>query len=111
MRNAGIALAGTAAFGLAGCETNTSSQTTQSSNDIVWDDEYDVIIAGAGAAGLTAAITVADEGDGATCLLLEKDEKPNGNTPFCAGYQLYFDNVDEAMVYLNCLIGDSIRRT
>ena len=64
-------------------------------------------MAGAGIAGLTAAITVADEGDGASCLVVEKDSLPNGNSPFCAGWQLYFDETDGPMNYLGHLIGES----
>lgn len=104
LKGAGIALAGTAAFGLAGC---ASGESTSSTEAIAWDEEYDVIVVGAGIAGATAAITVADEGGGASCLVLEKDVMPNGNSPFCAGWQLFIDDVDESMVYLNALIGES----
>ncbi|MEG0729664.1 MAG: FAD-binding protein, partial [Anaerovoracaceae bacterium] len=105
LKGTGVALAGAAAFGLAGCAPGASKATT--SDQIKWDDEYDVIVVGAGLAGVTAAITVADEGNGATCLVLEKDVTPNGNSPFCAGYQLYVEDPDEAMVYLNELFDDS----
>ena len=49
---------------------------------------------GAGIAGLAAAITVAVEGDGASCLLMEKEPSPNGNSPFCAGSMLYCEDAD-----------------
>lgn len=111
VRGAGLALAGAAAFGLAGCAQGTGSAGQSSAasegSGISWDEEYDVVVVGAGIAGITAAITVAEEGEGASCLLLEKDAAPNGNSPFCAGWQLYIDDVDEAMVYLDGLIGES----
>ena len=84
LKGAGLALAGATAFGLAGC---ASGEADSASSNEKWDGEYDVIVAGAGIAGLTAAITVAGEGDGASCLVVEKDSLPNGNSPFCAGWQ------------------------
>ena len=60
LKGAGLALAGATAFGLAGC---ASGEADSASSNEKWDGEYDVIVAGAGIAGLTAAITVADEGD------------------------------------------------
>ena len=104
LKGAGLALAGATAFGLAGC---ASGEADSASSNEKWDGEYDVIVAGAGIAGLTAAITVADEGDGASCLVVEKDSLPNGNSPFCAGWQLYFDETDGPMNYLGHLIGES----
>ena len=41
-----------------------------------FDGEFDVIVAGAGIAGTAVAITCALEGNGATCLLLEKGDTP-----------------------------------
>ena len=105
LKGAGITLAGVAALGVAGCAPsgkNSSNATAEGS----WDGEYDVIVAGAGIAGLTAAVTIAEEGDGASCLLLEKESKPNGNSPFCAGWQMYFEETEGPLNYLNHLIGD-----
>lgn len=70
-----------------------------------WDGEYDVVIVGAGMAGVTAAITIANEGEGATCLLIEKEASCAGNSPYSAGDVLYCDEPDKAEVYLQCLIG------
>lgn len=105
LKGAGAVLAGAAALGVVGCSPNTgtSGESTDASN-ISWDEEYDVVIVGAGIAGLTAAITVADEGNGASCLLIEKDAKPNGNSPFCAGWQLYVEDVEGAKQYINKLM-------
>ena len=105
LKGAGAVLAGAAALGVVGCSPNTgtSGESTDASN-ISWDEEYDVVIVGAGIAGLTAAITVADEGNGASCLLIEKDAKPNGNSPFCAGWQLYVEDVEGAKQYISKLM-------
>ena len=73
--------------------------------EAAWDGEYDVIVAGAGLAGLASAITVATEGDGATCLLLEKCAYPNGNTPYSGGGVLWSDDVERDRVYLKELMG------
>ena len=74
---------------------------------IAWEGEYDVIVAGAGLAGCAATITIAKEGDGATCLLVEKGEEPHGNSRYALGAVVYVDDVAESMVYLNELIGDA----
>lgn len=106
----GAAIAATtAAAGLAGCSVPKQTQGTEANTEgqAGWDEEYDVIVCGGGLAGLASAITVATEGEGATCLLLEKDVSPNGNSPFCAGSMLYCEDPDEFMVYLDAMIGDS----
>ena len=91
--------------------TNASSSSTASASTTVadnrtWDGEYDVIVVGAGIAGLTAAITVATEGNGASCLLIEKGASPLGNSPFCAGYSIWTKDADAEYVYLDALTGE-----
>ena len=49
LKGAGLALAGATAFGLAGC---ASGEADSASSNEKWDGEYDVIVAGAGIAGL-----------------------------------------------------------
>lgn len=109
VKGAGLALAGAAAFGISGCSTggNGAGADASQGSAVSWDEEYDVVVVGAGLAGITAAITVATEGDGATCLLLEKGAAPNGNSPFCAGWQLFVDDVEDATDYLTHLMGKS----
>ena len=46
--------------------------------------------------GQAAALTVALEGDGATCLLAEKGDTPGGNSPYCKGTIVYADD-EEAL--------------
>ncbi len=91
-------LAAGAAAGLAGCapggQQSGGGGEAQAEGSENWDEEFDVVVCGAGLAGLAAAITVAAEGDGASCLLMEKEPSPNGNSPFCAGSMLYCDDAD-----------------
>lgn len=105
LKGAGITLASAAALGIVGCAPSGKSSDNAGAEGS-WDGEYDVIIAGAGIAGLTAAVTVAKEGNGASCLLLEKEARPNGNSPFCAGWQMYFEETEGPLNYLDHLIGD-----
>jgi len=48
-----------------------------------WDDEYDVIVLGAGAAGLTAALVSTIEGN--RTLLIEKSDQIGGTSAFSSG--------------------------
>ena len=107
---ASMALAGAGI--LAGCAPTTPStaqdalpSTASNIDDISWDGEYDIIVCGAGMAGHCAAITVIDEDDSATCLLLEKGSGPSGNSSFAAGYTLYADNADDVFEYLQAMDG------
>lgn len=104
-----LGLAGGAALGLAGCGSGTSQgNASAQASEVSWDEEYDVIVVGAGLAGLAAAITVATEGDGATCLLLEKSDQPagGGNSQFSSGSVTYTDDAEAFGSYLKELRGD-----
>lgn len=88
-------VAGTGAVaGLTGCAAS-SPQTTGANDaaEVAWDEEYDVVVVGAGLAGASAAVALAVEGSGETCLLLEKGTSPlgNGNSPFSGGSVIYTD--------------------
>lgn len=114
----GAAALGTAALGLTGYELGlaTPSQAFAAEGETAegetakvpteWDEEYDVVVCGAGIAGLSAAICAAREGDGAKVLLIEKDKTANGNSPFCAGSMLYCDDAEAFGVYLKDMLGD-----
>lgn len=107
LKGVGATALGVAALGAFGCAPGAAAEPGAGVDEISWDAEYDVIVAGAGMAGVAAAITVAREGDGATCLLLEKDVAPNGNSPFCAGFMCYVDDAEAATSYLTQMIGSS----
>jgi len=89
------------------------------SNDANWEDEYDVIVLGAGAAGLTAALVSSMEGN--RTLLIEKSEQIGGTSAFSSGtvwipnnsYQRHSGitaDDKEALVYLDALVGDRSER-
>ena len=100
----GAALTATAAsaFAIVGCSGNNEEV-----DQIAWDEEYDVVVVGAGFAGLSSALTVATEGDGATCLLLEKDPVPSGNSPMSMGMTLFTDTPDTLFEYVKKLADSS----
>ena len=104
IKGAGITAVGAALVGITGCTPNSqaSAQSTNNAQDVSWDEEYDVIVVGAGLAGMSAAVTVATEGDGATCLLLEKgdSELGGGNSPFSSGKCLFTDNLENFTAYV-----------
>ena len=93
-----IALAGALGAGITAC--SPAQESTQSKAEELWDKEFDVIVVGAGIAGLASAVTVADEGNGATCLLVEKGASPSGNSPFSGGACFYTDDPEGLAQYL-----------
>lgn len=115
LKGAALAIAGAGVAGLAGCAPQSESDgasaaagaaSSADAASIAWDEEFDVVIIGAGAAGMTAAITVAREGNGKTCLLAEKESQPNGNSPFCAGDFSWTTVPDDYYTYLKELAGE-----
>lgn len=55
----------------------------QAADNQHWDMEVDVLIVGAGACGLAAAIAAHDEG--ANVAILEKRDRPGGNSSLSTG--------------------------
>lgn len=79
-----------------------------------WDEEFDVIVLGAGGAGLTAAVVAAT--DGMRVLLIEKSDQVGGTTALSSGtvwipnspQQQRDGTIDDAKAareYLNALVG------
>lgn len=89
-------------MGLAGCAPSAtgSGDATAKAGDITWDEEFDVIVVGAGIAGNAAALTVATEGNGVSCLLIEKGSTPSGNSPFCKGDAIWTKDVAAMSSYM-----------
>ena len=104
LKTASVALAGVAGLSIAGCAPKGTSggngTGTAAGTDTKWDEEFDVVVIGAGCAGQAAAITVALEGNGATCLLAEKGTMPGGNSPYCKGTIVYAEDEDAFNQYM-----------
>ncbi len=79
-----------------------TSQTTQ---DMQWDDQADLIVVGFGGAGAAAAITAAELG--ATVILLDKAPlgHEGGNTRVAAQGYLNTSTPESATAYLNAMCG------
>lgn len=108
LKGAGV-LGGVAAMGLAGCAPK-SAQEDQASSSVdasqaSWNEETDFVIVGCGIAGASAAVTVATEGNGATCMVLEKSDSEcgGGNTIFSEGNVLYTDDAEAFLTYMKGL--------
>lgn len=100
-----IAGAGAGALGMMQGQSAQAS-SAHDSKDASWDEEFDLVIVGAGMAGQAAAVTVALEGKGAKCLLAEKLETPQGNTPFSVGSILYGEDVEAFHAYMLEMAGE-----
>lgn len=113
IKTAGAAALGVGAAAMMGAAQAMAAETpandaAASVDDIVWDEEYDVLVVGGGCAGMVAAMVVASEGDGATCLLLEKGSSAygSGNSIFSSGNMFVAADADEAFEYLKELRGE-----
>lgn len=109
IKAAGMAALGAAALGSVGCAAkNEANDTAQAVEQIAWDEEYDVLIVGAGAAGMAAALSVALEGTDETALLLEKgsSELGGGNSIFSSGVVFTGDSSDDIFEYMKELRGE-----
>jgi succinate dehydrogenase/fumarate reductase flavoprotein subunit len=73
-----------------------------------WDREVDVLVAGAGAAGMTAALVAAIEG--LSVLLCEKSQQVGGTTATSAGTVWIPRDQEAARKYLECLADSSQQR-
>ena len=113
----GVAAAGATALGLAGCDTGDSGGTGGTGNQPTgpaglpgtWEAETDIIIVGAGAAGLAAGITVADEGLGQAIILEAAPEGfEGGNSRTSAQIMFIPDDVNGAVTYQTNLNGDYV---
>ncbi len=97
------ALAAASVAGTALADQASGNAAAQSVDDIVWDGEYDVIVVGGGIAGLATAATVAYEGAGKSCLLLEKTGMCGGNSFKSSGFCMYATDPEAAGTYIKGL--------
>lgn len=101
-----------AAMGTAGVVAASSMVSSAKAAEPAWDEEFDIVIVGAGIAGLTAAATVITEAPELTCLLIEKEDTAAGCSPYCHGDALFTDDVEGAFQYLREMCGaDSFQVT
>jgi succinate dehydrogenase/fumarate reductase flavoprotein subunit len=84
-----------------------------------WDEEYELVVLGAGAGGLTAALVASIEG--LRTLLIEKSDQVGGTTAYSSGTVWIPDNAQQrelgvtndaaaALEYLDALVGDRAKR-
>ncbi|MGI6151588.1 MAG: FAD-binding protein [Christensenellales bacterium] len=110
-------------FGVIGCTSETAAPDPEPDQEvetvptpeaeapkdfastIQWDAEYDVVVAGYGGAGATAAITAADEG--AKVLLTEKapEGQEGGNTKYSGQGVMGTDDADALYKYVQGMRG------
>lgn len=100
-------VAASGAAGLA-CGAALSAGAPAAHADETFDETFDVIVVGAGNAGCAAAITVGEEGDGATCLLAEKGDTPGGVSAYSNNAYLYTTPEERDLLseYIKHLCGD-----
>ena len=100
-------------FGLAGCSqepsnTNSKADAYTYADTIVWDAEYDVVVAGFGASGAVTAKTAAE--NGASVLIVEKmSEGEAGGNSKVAGQLFAYGNGDyeKTLEYYKNLAADT----
>ena len=80
------AMGGVAALtGLAGCQPAASNSGGSSTAQEKWDAEYDIVIVGAGGAGLIAAIQISQDDPDATIGIFEKMSSHGGTSILSGG--------------------------
>lgn len=93
---------------LVGCSSKPTTSTYTYADTILWDAQYDVVVAGFGAAGAVTAKTAAEEG--ATVLIVEKQsEGEAGGNSKVAG-QLFANghgDVEKTLTYYKQLAGET----
>lgn len=93
---------------LTSCSSTPTTPTYTYADTIAWDAQYDVVVAGFGAAGAVSAKTAADAG--ATVLIVEKkNEGEAGGNSKVAG-QLFANghgDVEKTLTYYKQLAGDT----
>lgn len=93
------------AAGAVGAGLMGTTAIAASADDIQWDETYDVVVLGFGAAGATAAITAAD--DGAKVLICDKAPvgSEGGNSKRSGQGIMGTDDHEQLAMYLKALMG------
>lgn len=92
---AGAALTGFANYSVAAAD---ESVAVDAATDIAWEDEADVVIVGTGAAGLSAAATMALEGLGTALVLEAAPEELRGGNTRVSGQIVFCPDSPEAAI-------------
>jgi succinate dehydrogenase/fumarate reductase flavoprotein subunit len=74
----------------------------------MWNDEADVVVVGYGGAGAAAAITAHDAR--AKVILLEKLDKPGGNTKYAGGTLRQYLDTKKAAIYFEPIVNRTVSR-
>jgi 3-oxosteroid 1-dehydrogenase len=93
--------------------------TDRGSPPVQWDEEYELVVLGAGAGGLTAALVASMEG--LRTLLIEKSDQVGGTTAYSSGTVWIPNNAQQrqlgvtkdaaaALEYLDALVGERAKR-
>ena len=109
LKGTALAAAGAMAVGITGCAPKQDAAAPSTAAGIEWDEAYDIVIVGGGLAGTAAALSVATEGNGASCLLMEKGPTTlgGGNSGYSGGAVFFTDEEhrDDCLEYLKWMRG------
>jgi hypothetical protein len=106
LKGAASAAAGVAALNVIGCTDQTPTSEKPAYLPAEWAGEADILIIGAGAAGLSASITIMHEELGSALILEAAPEgEEGGNSRTCAQIMFIPDNVEGAVNYQTNLNG------
>jgi len=103
-----VAVGGIAAVGsiVAGCAADAPGGTLEVSVDTVsWDYEFDVVVPGTGAAGLTTAITAADAGSSVVVIEKAPEQYMGGNSRVAMQAFWTPPDIDGAVEYIKEVAG------
>lgn len=107
LKGAAIGAAGAATTGfLTSCAPNSpQSEMTLGETGNEWDEEYDVVVLGFGAAGANAAVAACEEG--ASVLLVDKapEGSEGGNSSASGQMVMATDDAEQLYTYLTTLMG------
>lgn len=101
----GAAAVGAAALGAGASVSLAKEDSAAADSGADFDETYDVVVLGKGAAGMNAAVAAYEEG--AKVLLCEKapEDEPSGNTRYAGQNVLSTDDADAFFTYLTGLMG------
>jgi hypothetical protein len=104
-----VTATGLAALGVTGCDANMQAGEAKPRIPDTWERETDILIVGAGAAGISAAITALQEGLGDILVLDSAPEEYTGGNSRVCGQMLFIPkSIDAAVLYQSNLNGQYV---